>query len=78
MTSSLASGDVESATVAKSRLEQAQREGERARAASGQHFPWRYFRKEGESTWVFKDLDEKLTKANPSYRRNAAAAPDLG
>ena len=47
---------MEAATEAKSRLEQAQREGERARAAAQQHFPWRYFRKEGESSWVSADI----------------------
>ena len=83
MTASLASGDVESATEAKSRLEEAQRAGERARAATGVSFPWRFFRKEtGDAdVWVFKDLDEKLAKANPSYRRNAfpvPSTPDFG
>ena len=73
MSTSLASGNVESATEAKSRLEQAQREGERSRAQNGQSFPWRFFQKEGEATWVHKDLDDKLSKANPSFRRNLAA-----
>ena len=73
VTTSLASGDVESATEAKSSLEQTQREGERARAAAGQTFPWRFFKKEGDASWVFKDLDGKLSMANPSFKRNLVA-----
>ena len=66
MTASLASGDVEAATEAKSRLEQAQREGERARAAAQQHFPWRYFRKEGESSWVSAIISNDLLGTDES------------